>query len=131
MKMSVKWIETIEIKNRKTYRGPGEYVGRSMPGLKGSVLGNPFRIGPDNDRKPPIKRYLRWLRKKYRERGKEYRELCRLAELAKGGGLVLCCWCRPLVCYAQIIAYILREMLRPKYVMGGRIAEYKKRKIMV
>ena len=34
----------IHIENRETYRGEGIYVGRKMPGLPGSVLGNPFRI---------------------------------------------------------------------------------------
>jgi hypothetical protein len=40
----------IHIENKRTYRGEGIYVGRKMPGLPGSVLGNPFRIGRDGTR---------------------------------------------------------------------------------
>jgi hypothetical protein len=37
----------IHLENKKTYRGEGIYVGRKMPGIPGSLLGNPFRIGRD------------------------------------------------------------------------------------
>ena len=127
----MKWMGKIDVKNRKSYRGPGEYVGRPMSGLKGSVLGNKYRIGPDGDRKTVIRKYLRWIRREYRERKEVYRELHRLAELARRGDLILACWCYPLACHAMIIAYILREMLRPKHVMGARIAEYKRRKAII
>jgi Domain of unknown function (DUF4326) len=119
----MKWTDTIQVKNKRTYHC--EYVGRP------STLGNPFEIGRDGDRKNVIKKCLRWLRKQYGERGAVYRELRRLAELARRGELVLLCYCDPLACHATLIAYILREMLRPTYVMGARIAEYKKRKGLI
>jgi hypothetical protein len=115
----------IRIENKHAYRGKGVYVGRP------SILGNTFRIGRDGDRKTVIMKNLRWLRKKYRERGAVYQELHRLAEIARHGDLVLICWCAPSACHAHLIAYILRELLRPKYVMGARIAEYKKRKVLI
>jgi len=111
----------IRIENKRAYKGRGVYVGRP------SVLGNTFRIGRDGDRNSVIKKNLRWLRKKYGERGEVYRELHRLAELARRGDLVLICWCAPKACHACLIAYILRELLKPKYAMGARIAKYKKR----
>jgi hypothetical protein len=112
----------IRIENKRDYKGKGVYVGRP------SILGNTFRIGRDGDRKTVIKKNLRWLREKYRERGAVYQELHRLAEMARRGNLVLICWCTPRACHAHLIAYILRELLRPKYAMGDRIAEHKKRK---
>jgi len=51
----------IHIENKKTYRGDGIYVGRKMPGILGSVLGNPFRIGRDGTRFEVIAKYRRWL----------------------------------------------------------------------
>jgi len=51
----------IHIENKKTYRGDGIYVGRKMPGIPGSVLGNPFQIGRDGRRSQVIERYRRWL----------------------------------------------------------------------
>ncbi len=77
----------IRIENRHTYNGKGVYVGRP------SVLGNTFRIGRDGDRKTVIKKNLRWLRKKYIQRGAVYRELHRLAEMARREDLILICWC--------------------------------------
>jgi hypothetical protein len=113
----------IRIENKHIYKGEGVYVGRP------SVLGNIFRIGRDGDRKTVIKKNLRWLRKKYGERGAVYRELHRLAEMARHGDLVLICWCAPNACHAHLIAYILRELLRPKCAMDARLAEYKKMKL--
>jgi len=104
----------IRIENRHTYNGKGVYVGRP------SVLGNTFRIGRDGDRKTVIKKNLRWLRKKYIERGAVYRELHRLAEMARREDLILICWCAPRACHAYLIAYIVRELTRPKYAMGGQ-----------
>ena len=51
----------IRIENKKTHCGKGIYVGREMPGVPGSVLGNPFRIGRDGTREEVVEKYCRWL----------------------------------------------------------------------
>jgi len=78
----------IHVVNRKTYRGEGVYIGRP------NLLGNPFRIGEDGMRDEVIVRYRAWLWRQIQEQGDVYRELHRLAELARHGDLVLICWCK-------------------------------------
>ena len=60
-----------------------------------------------------------------------YRELQRLAEGARRGDLFLIYWRAPKACHACLITYILSELLRPKYAIGVRVAEYKKRKGLI
>lgn len=45
----------IVVKNKTTYAGPGEYVGRPSP------LGNPFAIGRDGTRNEVVAAYREWL----------------------------------------------------------------------
>jgi Domain of unknown function (DUF4326) len=78
----------IRIENRKTYRGDGVYIGRP------SLLGNPFRIGEHGTRQKVIAMYRAWLWRHIKLRGAVYRELQRLAAIAKQGDLVLICWCK-------------------------------------
>ncbi len=94
----------IHIENKKTYRGDGIYVGRKMPGLPGSVLGNPFRIGRDGTRVQVISKYRRWLWEQIKLKNEAYDELRRIAELARQGDVTLVCWCAPeLSCHATVI----------------------------
>jgi hypothetical protein len=85
----------IHIENKKTYRGKGIYVGRMMPGLPGSILGNPFRIGRDGTRDQVIAKYRRWLWEQIKLKNEAYVELRRIAELARRGDITLVCWCAP------------------------------------
>lgn len=78
----------ITIVNRKSYRGEGVYIGRP------SLLGNPYRIGEDGDRDEVIAKYRTWLWQQIRQRGEVYRELFRLAEIARNSDLYLICWCK-------------------------------------
>jgi len=93
----------IHIENKKTYRGEGIYVGRKMPGLPGSVLGNPFRIGCDWTRVQVIAKYRRWLWEQIKLKNEAYDELRRIAELARQGDVTLVCWCAPELCHATVI----------------------------
>lgn len=91
----------IRIENRKTYRGNGVYIGRP------SLLGNPFRIGEHGTRDEVIERYRDWLWRQIKLRGNVYRELRRLAAIAKQGDLVLVCWCkqpdRNVACHGDVL----------------------------
>jgi len=78
----------IKIVNRRTYRGEGVYIGRP------SLLGNPFRIGEHWNRAETLAKYRAWLWREIQKRGDVYRELLRLAELARNGDLTLICWCK-------------------------------------
>jgi Domain of unknown function (DUF4326) len=93
----------IHIENKKTYRGDGIYVGRKMPGLPGSVLGNPFRIGRDGTRAKVIAKYRRWLWAQIKLKKEAYVELRRIAELSRQGDVTLVCGCAPELCHATVI----------------------------
>lgn len=83
----------------------GIYIGR------GTLWGNMFRIGAlgDNgltkmDRETVVRKYLVWLRGKYREKGELYERLQNLAYRHKHGEvIVLVCSCKPLLCHGDII----------------------------
>jgi hypothetical protein len=91
----------IRIENKKTYRGPGVYIGSP------SLLGNPFRIGTHGTRDEVIAQYRVWLWQQIKERGAVFQELQRLALQAQRGDLVLLCWCkepdREVPCHGDIL----------------------------
>lgn len=91
----------IRIENKKHYRGEGVYIGRPSP------LGNPFKIGEYGTRREVIARYREWLWRQINLRGVVYRELQRLAAIAKQSDLVLICWCkeqgREIGCHGDIL----------------------------
>jgi len=93
----------IRIENKKTYRGKGIYVGREMPGIPGSVLGNPFQIGRDGTREEVVEKYRRWLWEQIKLGNDVYVELKRIADLARCGDVSLVCWCAPNLCHATVI----------------------------
>jgi len=69
----------INIVNIKHFKGTGAdnevYIGRAAPGIKGSVLGNHYRIGVNGSREEVIEKFRRDLPWKILERGEVYREL--------------------------------------------------------
>lgn len=80
----------------------GIYIGR------GSVLGNPFVIGPDGDRNTVILKYRDWLWDMVEKKGKVFDELCRLYKIwVDKGRLSLACYCFPKVCHGLIIGSLL------------------------
>jgi len=96
----------IRVENRKSYRGAGVYVGRSMRDIQGSVLGNPFKVKPHglHERAESVELYRRWLWDHIRcGAGDVYEEVVRLKNFAAQGDLTLVCWCAPLACHADII----------------------------
>jgi len=93
----------ITIENKKTYRGEGIYIGRQMPGLTGSVLGNPFKIGRDGTREEALVKYRRWLWEQINLKNEVYLELRRIAARAAYGDIALLCWCAPKPCHADLV----------------------------
>lgn len=53
----------IRIENRRSYKGEGVYVGRTMRDLQGSALGNPYKVKPHgpHERGASVEMYRRWL----------------------------------------------------------------------
>lgn len=105
----------IEVVNKKTYKGQGEYIGRP------SVLGNPFSHLPPGKasktvhvatRQEAVDRYLKWLRNKYFMRGPVYEELNRLADKYMAEGhLTLICWCAPEACHGDVVKYAILRIV--------------------
>ena len=97
----------ITVVNIKTYQGPSEYIGRPMPGRKGSPLGNPFKVkpfGPYERDESVLVHYRAWLWKEMQDRSEAvYAELIRLASIAKIAPLALSCWCAPQTCHGDIV----------------------------
>lgn len=94
----------IEVKNMRTYKGIGEYVGRPSP------LGNPFPIGPDESRETVIQRYHTWLRSQLEYDTSARKEFERLQQIYRDtGSLILICWCAPLPCHADVIRRMILD----------------------
>jgi hypothetical protein len=99
---------------------PYVYVGRAMPGIPASPLGNPFRPAPGVD---AIESFRQWLREAWAEVAKKgdharqaqweaVKELKRLAaEYRETGRLTLACWCAPDDCHADVIADAVAGMV--------------------
>jgi hypothetical protein len=97
----------IEIKNKHTYKGDGEYIGR------GSPLGNPYSHLSNTKaqwqvktRQEAIDKYYLWFLTMYGigEGEPVYEEIWRLVNIyKKTGKLILICYCEPLPCHGEII----------------------------
>jgi hypothetical protein len=89
----------ITVRNKRTWSGEGEYIGR------GNVLGNPFRMRNEEEREFVIKQYRQWLWNKIRDKDiKVHKELDRLLDVYRSRGeLNLICWCAPKQCHGDII----------------------------
>lgn len=97
----------INVVHQRRFSGPAEYIGRNMPGLTGSPLGNPFKVkpfGPYERDKSVLIHYRRWLWEQMQnKKGTVYLELLRLASLAQKGPLNLSCWCAPERCHGEVV----------------------------
>src|SRR5436309_3495114 len=104
----------IHVVNRRTFHGPGIYIGRQMKNVKGSPLGNRFRLGTHGGRDEVIGKYKAWLWQEIKSGcGAALEELQRLAELARAGeDIYLICWCAPLPCHGTIIAKAIQWMIQ-------------------
>lgn len=90
------------------------YVGRAVPriALRGSPLGNPYRIGRDEPLQQALGRYRNWLDEALsRPASSQTAEIDRLARIARKGALALECWCAPYPCHADVIRDVLIERL--------------------
>ena len=83
----------------------GEYPPWAISVGRPSVLGNPFRIGPDGDREECIAKFAAWLDAQLADPGSAAaRKMAALRKLlARHGHLTLFCWCAPLPCHAEVI----------------------------
>lgn len=107
----------IIVANVKNY-GPDDvangmpvYIGRAMPGRKGSPLRNPFKLAKGESRESCLARYTDWFRSLPAE-CEERRELARLVEIARNNDLVLLCWCAPEKCHGDVIKEMIEEELK-------------------
>lgn len=108
----------IEVVNRKHFNGDRFYVGRSMKGIPGSPLGNPYRVKPHGPYEcgESISLYRRWLWGEIkRGAGPAFEELRRLVGVAQRRDLRLICWCKQpganVACHGDVIRNAIRWML--------------------
>jgi hypothetical protein len=88
----------INIRNIKTYQGKGVYIGR------GSVFGNPYRIGVDGNREEVIELYRRYLFNSVKAESELYQAVMGLCDkLTRDGQLNLICHCAPLRCHGEVL----------------------------
>jgi hypothetical protein len=76
-----------------TANGLFVYIDRPGRGRKGSIWGNPFKLGPDGDRDAVCERYRAYL-----EGSPDL-----LSKLESLRGKVLGCWCYPERCHGGIL----------------------------
>jgi hypothetical protein len=95
------------------------YVGRSMPGIPGSPLANPFKVQQFGNLAIP--RYQGWLAEKVADDDPSVMNALReISSRMYGAGAVLACWCievgeaevfeTPYRCHAQVIAEFVRNL---------------------
>jgi len=75
------------------------YIGR------GSVFGNPFKIGKDGNREEVIKKYEQWVKKSSRM----LQNIYKLSPIA-----VLGCYCKPKDCHGDVIIKIWKDLHNTK-----------------
>lgn len=77
------------------------YIGRAMPNIKASVLGNPFRMNSEAEREVVIEQYRQWLWQQKKADAPAWHEVLRLSKLEKD--IVLVCWCAPKRCHGDVV----------------------------
>lgn len=79
--------------------------------MRGTVLGNPYRIGRDGNRGDVIAKYHQHLRQQYRNNQVVRKLLHDLAKrYLKGETLVLVCCCKPMACHGDIVRYAIQKI---------------------
>lgn len=85
--------------------------------MSSSVLGNPFAINKDGDRKEVVEKYRKWLWSEFKKKSEVYQELVRIAKKVKAGDSVqLACWCKPLACHGDVVKKCIEWMIKEKLV---------------
>lgn len=107
----------ITVRNRRTYSGPGYYIGRP------SIFGNPFSMADKNDleeRTEVIKQYRKHLgillrdneiARLLRDNKMAQDEIRRLVRLAQKSDLNLVCWCAPLACHGDVLKECIESLI--------------------
>lgn len=88
-------MSEILVKNKRTYKGPGIYIGRP------SIFGNPFAMKTEADRADVIERYHEWLKYMYQHDQLIHDEIHRLVDMKDD--IILICWCAPKPCHGDVI----------------------------
>jgi ribonuclease HI len=92
---------------------PGEYIGRTSGKVKGSPLGNPFRLTSESLRDTVVNKFAQHL--ETNPNNKMSAEIERLyGILISKGVVVLNCWCAPKACHGDVIAKRLLQKLTVK-----------------
>jgi len=105
----MKKIELVNVRGMEANCESVVYIGRAVGKWKGSVLGNPFRIGKDGSREEVIQKYRRWLWERMKEDGEVRKEIMRLSKMyGEGKRIMLGCWCAPLSCHGEVVARAIR-----------------------
>ena len=103
----------IQVVNKRTYKGEGEYIGRPSP------LGNPYSHIKSSKyeniivstRREAIRRYSGWLEEQP-EDSEAKKMFNRLVQKYKDEGkLTLICWCVPHDCHGHILADMIEEIV--------------------
>ena len=79
-----------------------------------SILGNPFHINKDRNRREVIKSYIVYLKQQIVKRTNVYKELRRIQMLEEKNPdkiIRLLCYCKPLPCHGDVIKYKLENRM--------------------
>lgn len=97
--------DNIQVRNRHTYSGPGDYMGRgTIFGNKAGVKKYPGVEVVVDSVDEAIKWYADWLRDQYRQKGKVYDALMKYAQkFLRGEKINLICSCAPKPCHCDVI----------------------------
>ncbi len=94
--------------SKEFYKGNNVYIYIGRP----SILGNPFKIGPDGTRLDVVEKYKDWLLTHIKMRDRIYNKLKEISEMTKAGKHVyLGCWCAPLPCHGDVIKEIIEQWI--------------------
>jgi hypothetical protein len=78
-----------------------------------SPLGNPYKVTTGQEPEQAVALYRIWLWQRIQEQGKVYRELERIAQLAKQGEeVLLMCYCAPRICHGDVVKKAIEWMLK-------------------
>jgi Domain of unknown function (DUF4326) len=119
----------INIRNKKTYKGKGEYIGRPSP------LGNPFGINDKIDRHTSIQLYYDYITICIKHKDSLIiNELDRLFKiLVDKQELTLICFCKPKECHGDVIEQLLVNKIYSNNYLGfyNKIGLLKYEKLLV
>lgn len=94
----------IEVINGYRDRRKNEFGRSVIRIMRGTPLGNPFKMGGESERGYRIEQYRQWLWKQMQSDTPQLRELKRLAVLHKQNEeVLLSCCCKPKPCHGDIV----------------------------